>query len=132
MTSSESNLVVFVILFEIGWWDFDLFSFYEIFEFVLGHLFRSGERLTHVFIKFASEIITINNTEDSFVEIDIDSYVEVFPGIVFFGFADFGWDFLSFDKDSLWNSTVFLSGFGDVDCSVTKVVVYIAFTKTVV
>ena len=81
------------------------------------------QSITFVGIKLPGEIITVNNSKHSPVNVQIVSQIEVLPGEVLWrGDVRFG-DFMSFEEDSLRDAGVLNSGFNDVQSVVFQIVV---------
>lgn len=68
------------------------------------------------------EVITINNSENSRVNIEILAKFQITP-VVAFAWLGWVWKLMSLQEDSLWNTSVLNSGLNDVDCVIIKVVV---------
>jgi hypothetical protein len=77
------------------------------------------------------EIITVNDSEDSLVHIEVDANVEVLPDVVF-RLVLWVWELVSLQEDSLWDSRVLNSWLDDVDGIIVKIVVNDALSDPVV
>ena len=88
MTSSQSDLNVLLVLLGIGWVDFSVPCSDKLVEQV-GWLRFGGVKLDlHVVVELLSERVAIVDVEDSVVEINVDSHVQISPGVVVRKFAD--------------------------------------------
>jgi len=74
MSSTEFNFIVLIVLFCVRWLDLDVFEFLLSIEAVSRDLLRRIESSTHVHEEFLSERITVYDSEDSLIEIDVLSY----------------------------------------------------------
>ena len=78
-----------------------------------------------------SKVISILNSKDSLVEINIRSDIKIFPGIKIHDSNFFG-DFLSINKNSLSDSGILNSWLGHVDCLVTQIVIHDTGSNSIV
>lgn len=92
---------------------------------------RGTESNTLIGIESSSEIITVNNSENSLVDIEVNSNIKVLPEIVL-GLVFWVWKLVSLQKDSLWNSGVLNSWLNNMDCVIVEVVVDDALSNSVV
>jgi hypothetical protein len=92
---------------------------------------RGTESNTLIGIESSSEIITVNNSENSLVDIEVNSNIKVLPEIVL-GLVFWVWKLVSLQKDSLWNSRVLNSWLNNMDGVIIEVVVDNALSNSVV
>jgi hypothetical protein len=100
-------------------------------EEILWVAFWLAESYTLIGEEPPSEIIAINDSENSLVHIEVDANVQVLPDIVF-RLVLWVWELVSFQEDSLWHSRVLNSWLDDVDGVVIKVVVDDALPDSIV
>ena len=100
-------------------------------EWIIRVLLRSVKCIALILVELAGEIVTIHNSEDSAIDIEIGSKVQVSPRVVQGGVLWPG-DLVAFQKYSLRNATVFNSALNDVNCVVVEVVVNDALSDSVV
>ena len=74
MSSTEFNFIVLIVLFRVRWLDLDVFEFLLSIEAVCRDLLRGVQSSAHVDKEFLSERITVYDSEDSLIEIDVLSY----------------------------------------------------------
>jgi hypothetical protein len=77
-------------------------------EWIIRVLLRSVKCIALILVELAGEIVTIHNSEDSAIDIEIGSKVQVSPRVVQGGVLWSG-DLVAFQKYSLRNATVFNS-----------------------
>jgi hypothetical protein len=82
-------------------------------------------------VESSSEVVTVDDSEDSSVHIEVHSNVKVLPGVVFSCIL-WGWELVSLHEDSLGNSGVLNSWLENVDGVVIEVVENGALSKSVV
>jgi hypothetical protein len=70
----------------------------------------------------SGKFITVTDSEDSLVHIEVDANVKIAPNVVF-GLVFGIWEFVSLQEDSLRDSRVLDSWLDDVDGVIVKVVV---------
>jgi hypothetical protein len=75
-----------------------------------------------VLIESLGEIITINDSEDSLVYVEVHSNIQIPPGIVF-ALIIWEWQLVSLKENSLWNSGVLNLGLKNVDGVIVKEIV---------
>jgi hypothetical protein len=92
---------------------------------------RGSKSDSLVGVESPGEIIAVNDSENSLVDIEVDTNVEVLPDVVF-RLVIWEWKLMSLQKDSLWHSRVLDSWLDDVDGVIVKVVVDDAFSDSVV
>ena len=92
---------------------------------------RGSKSDSLVCVESPGEIIAVNDSENSLVDIEVDTNVEVLPDVVF-RLVIWIWKLMSLQKDSLWHSRVLNSWLDDVDGVIVKVVVDDAFSDSVV
>ena len=85
----------------------------------------------HIFIELFGEIITIMYSKDSLIEVNILWNTEIFPAVKVHDSYFFG-DSLTIDEDSLSNSRIFHSRFGDMDCFVIQIKINDAWSDSIV
>jgi len=79
----------------------------------------------------SSEIITVDDSENSLVDIEVDSNVKIFPEVVL-RLVFWEWKLVSLQKDSLRDTGVLNSWLDDVDGVIVKVVEDDTFSNSVV
>jgi len=92
---------------------------------------RGSKSDSLVGVESLGEIIAVNDSENSLVDIEVDTNVEVLPDVVF-RLVIWIWKLMSLQKDSLRHSRVLNSWLDDVDGVIVKVVVDDAFSDSVV
>lgn len=89
---------------------------------IIWEVFRFIKVETFILIELVSEIIAINDSEDSSVAAEVDSEVQILPGVVDSCiFTD--WDLMSLQEDALGDATVFNSLLNDMDGIIVQIVV---------
>ena len=99
-------------------------------EWVIWEVFRGSNIDTLISIEGFGEIITVNNAEYSFVNIEVHSKSEIWPIIDYI--TVWLWKLVSFQEDSLRNSRVLNFWLDDVESIIIKVEVDDAFSDTIV
>ena len=99
-------------------------------EWVIWEVFRGSNVDTLISIEGFGEIITVNNAEYSFVNIEVHSESEIWPIIYYI--TVWLWKLVSFQEDSLRNSRVLNFWLDDVESIIIKVEVDNTFSNTVV
>jgi hypothetical protein len=61
------------------------------------------KRLSFIGIEPSSEGVTVNKSEDSLVDVKVDSNIEVLPGVVL-ALVLWEWQLVSLKEDSLWDA----------------------------
>lgn len=79
----------------------------------------------------SSEIIAVNDSENSLVDIKVGTDVEITPEVVL-GLVFWVWELVSLQEDTLWDSGVLNSWLNDVDGVIVEVVVDDALSNSVV
>jgi len=92
---------------------------------------RWVERTSLVGEETSCEVIAVDNSEDSCVDIEVNADVEILPDVVF-GWVIRVWQLVSLHEDALGNSGVLNSWLNDVDGVVIEVIVDDALSKSVV
>jgi hypothetical protein len=87
--------------------------------------------LSLVSIEVFGKLITVYNSENSSIDIEVASEVEVSP-VIELGLIFWKRKLVSLEEDSLWNSRVLYSTFDDVDGVVIQVVHDDAFSNSVI
>jgi len=96
---------------------------------IIWEILISIQRFSFILIKSSREFIAANDSENSFVHIEIRSNLQVLP-IVIFGFIMGIRKLVPLQKDSLWNTSIFHSRLNDVDCIIVQVVINNAFSDS--
>ena len=99
-------------------------------EGVVGVGLSSSKSNALIGVEWASELVTVDYTEHTSVELDINSDAEILPCVSLN--AAWFWDEVTFQKDALGNAGVLDTWFNDVQSWVFQVVVDGAFTNTIV
>jgi len=86
---------------------------------------------TLVLIESSGKIISIDDTEDSAVDIQIDAHIQISPGINF-GLLAGNEDLVSLEEDTLRDATVLKSILQDMQSVIIEVIVNSAFADAVV
>ena len=116
MTSSKFYLKIFfifskiILLLSVWWINFQIFLNFVNLKIINRKMFSIIQWLFNFLIEIASKIISIINSEDSLVKIDICCYIKIFP-IIEIHDANFFWNFLSVYENSLSYSRIFYSWF---------------------
>ena len=82
-------------------------------------------------IESLGEVIGIHNSENSLVNVQVHSDVEVFPGVSFW-LLSWDEDLVSLKENTLRNARVLDAVLKDVKGIIIKIVVHCAFTDTVI
>ena len=109
---------------------------------VVDHQPSSGEKIFWVALRWvksnsfigvesSGEVITVNDSENSSVHIEVHSDVKVLPDVVI-GWIFWSWELVSLHEDSLGDSGVLNSWLDDVDGVVIKIVVDGALSESIV
>ena len=85
---------------------------------------------TLISVESLGEVITVNDTEDSFVDIKVHSKLEIWPVII--DIAVWLWKLMSLKENSLWDSRVLNLWLNDVEGIIIQVEVDDALSDTVV
>jgi len=123
MSASQLYLKVLFILLSIRWVNFQVLLDFIHLEMIDRYTLIIGQWLFHFFIEMFGEIISILNSKDSLIEIDIGSNIEIFPSIEIHN-SNFLRDFLSVYKNSLSDSRILDSWLGHVNGLVTQIVIH--------
>jgi hypothetical protein len=100
-------------------------------EEVLWVAFWGAKSNTFVGEESPGKVIAVNDSEDSLVDIEVDTNVEIAPDVVFRLIIRV-WELVPLQEYSLWNSGVLNSWLDDVDGIIVKIVVYDALSDPVV
>jgi hypothetical protein len=100
-------------------------------EEVLWVTFWASESNSFVGEESSGKVITVTDSEDSLVNIEVHADVEIAPDVVF-GLVLWVWELVSLHEDSLGNSGVLNSWLENVDGVVIEVVENGALSKSVV
>jgi hypothetical protein len=82
-------------------------------------------------IESSCKIISIDDTEDSAVDIQIDAYIQISPGVDL-GLLAGNEDLVSLEEDTLRDATVLKSVLQDMQSVIIKVIVNSAFADAIV
>jgi len=91
-------------------------------EEVLWVTFWASESNSFVGEESSGKVITVTDSEDSLVNIEVHADVEIAPDVVF-GLVLWVWELVSLHEDSLWDSRVLDSWLDDVNGIIVKIVV---------
>ena len=85
-------------------------------EWVVGVGFSLSESHTFVSVERPGELVTVDNTKDTSIELDVDSNTKVFPtvGLNAAGFRNE----MAFQEDALWNAGILDTRLNDVQSSI--------------
>ena len=86
---------------------------------------------TLILIESSGKIISIDDTEDSAVDIQIDAYIQISPGVDL-GLLAGNEDLVSLEEDTLRDATVLKSVLQDMQSVIIKVIVNSAFADAIV
>lgn len=100
-------------------------------EQVLWVAFGSIEWSALVGVESSSEVIAVNDSDYSIINVEVDSNIQILPDVVF-GLVMWVWEFVSLQEDSLWDTGVLDSWLEDVDGVVIKIVEENALSNSVV
>ena len=81
-------------------------------------------------IKVISELVTVVNSVNSRINIDVYSYVKVRPVICTFSRGS--WNFMSFKKHSLRNATVLNLWLSNINCVVFQMIINHTLSHSVI
>lgn len=84
--------------------------------------FSSIESNTFVGKESSCEFVTVNNSENSSVDIEILTNIEVAPCVIF-GWIIWMRELVSFEENTLWDSRVLNSWFNNVNGVIIKIIV---------
>lgn len=103
MSPAEFDLKIFFVFLSV--WGVDLQVFLDLvdLEVVHGHSLIRAQGLFHLDVKILGKIISILNSEDSLVEIDVGRDIEILPAVKVHD-TNFFRDFLSVNENSLSDS----------------------------
>ena len=76
------------------------------------------------------EIITVNNSENSAINVEVLRKIEISPGVVFVLWVFWIWELVSLQENSLWDTGVLNLWLNDVDGIVLKVIVDKTFSNS--
>jgi hypothetical protein len=82
-------------------------------------------------IESSCKIISIDDTEDSAVDIQIDAYIQISPGVDL-GLLAWNEDLVSLKEDTLRDATVLKSVLQDMQSVIIEVIVNSAFADAIV
>jgi hypothetical protein len=74
------------------------------------------------------EIITVNNSENSAIDVEIIRQIEIPPVVVFVLWVFWIWELVSLQENSLWDTGVLNLWLNDVDGIIVKVIINDAFS----
>lgn len=100
-------------------------------EWVVWVLFGWVQCLTLVGVELSGELIAVNNSEDSAINVQVHAKIQLFPAVVFCGGTRQG-HFVAFQKYTLGDSAVLNSVLDDVDGVIVEVVENCALSDTIV
>ena len=100
-------------------------------EGIIGVAFGKIKSNSFILVESSSELISINDTEDSAVYIQIHAYIQIFP-VVDFRFLSGDEYFVSLEEDALRDATVLNSILCDVQGVIFQIVVNSALADAVV
>jgi hypothetical protein len=86
---------------------------------------------TFILIESLGEVISINNTENSAIDIEVWSNIQISPW-VYFGLLSGNQDFMSLEEDTLRDTAILYSVFKDMESIVIQIVVNGALANTVI
>jgi len=111
---------------------------------VLWVFFSRVQWNSFVSVESSGKVVAVNNSEDSLVDAEVDTKIEIPPYVV--GLWDMEswingswiefvvslvkWQFVTLKENSLWNSGVFNSWFFDVEGVIIKIIVNNAFSNS--
>jgi hypothetical protein len=98
-------------------------------EVVLVNTFRGIKSITLVRIEASGEIITVNDAENSSINIEICCQVEIGPRIVS-GLIIGEWELVSLQENALRDTSVLNARLDDVECIILKIVVEDALSNS--
>lgn len=104
MASLVIDFDVLLVLFLVWGWDLYILQCQVGAVVIRRNRFWVIELDSHILIEFSCESVGISDSENSFVEVNVDSDVEIFPGVVGRGVIELFGDFLSFDEETLDDS----------------------------
>lgn len=77
-----------------------------------------------------SEIITVNNSENSAINVEISRQIEIAPAVVLVFWVFWEWELVSLQENSLWDTGVLNLWLNDVDGIVLEVIVDKTFSNS--
>jgi hypothetical protein len=98
-------------------------------ELIIRETLSSIKRKALISVESSGEIITINNSKNSLVDIEVGRTIQICPGIVS-RLVIWEWKLMTFQKDTLWYSSILNSWFNNVNGIVIQVVENNAFTNS--
>jgi hypothetical protein len=114
-SSLEHDFNVVLVFSQIGWVLFHIDHGSGLNEGVIRPLFSHIESLSLIRIELASEVVTVNDSKDSPVQIQIQSQVQVLPSVVL-GWGQVGlWHFVTLQEYALRDACIFYTLLNDVE-----------------
>lgn len=92
--------------------------------------FRGVQRNLIIFKELSCEVVTVIQTINSWVNVDLDSNVKIGPMISCCW--TWLWNFVSFQEDTLWNATVFNSRLANVHWVIFQMIINDTLSNSVV
>lgn len=83
---------------------------------------RSIKCNSFIGIESSGEVITVDDSENSSVDVEVHAEIEVSPGVVL-GLVIWEWELVSLKEDSLWDTRVLNSWFNYVDGVIIEIVI---------
>ena len=129
-SSLEHDFNVVLVFSQIRWVLFHIDHRPSLNEGVIGPLLSHVQSLSLIRIELAREIVTVNDSKDSAVQIQIQSQVQVLPRVVLrWGQVRLG-HFVSLQEYALGDAGVFNTLLNDVEGVIFQVVIDNAFTDS--
>lgn len=125
------NLNIVFELSLIGWSLFHVNHSSSVNEGVIWELLWGIKGLSLVSIEVFGKLIAVNNSENSSINIEVASEVEVSP-VIELRLIIWKWELMSLKEDSLWDSRVLYSAFNDMEGIVIHIVHDNAFSNSVI
>lgn len=127
MSSSKFNLNILFVLFSIWWIYFCIFSSCELLEIISRSRFRLIKCYSHIVIKLTGKRITVINSENSLKYLKIGWKIKIKPSIMISQLSDYFWYFLSFEENSLRDTTILYFRFCYKNSLIRKIVINFNF-----
>ena len=118
------------MLSQVGWVLFHVDHLASVLKWIIWEAFWCSNVNTLISVESLGEVITVNDTEDSFVDIKVHSKLEIWPVII--DVAVWLWKLMSLKENSLWDSRVLNLWLNDVEGIIIQVEVDDALSDTVV
>jgi len=101
----------------------------RLYERVVRELLSRVKGTAFVSVELASEVVAVNDSEDSAIDIKVHAQVEVLPSVVL-SCVFIERDLVSLQENALGDTTIFDFLFNDMDCVVVQIIINNAFSDS--